>query len=77
MLHVLGIDPTDSQWSTASTDSAAIKALDAVIQGLIADRKQARADKDFARADAIRDQLQQAGITLEDAADSTQWSING
>jgi len=40
-------------------------------------RAQARANKDFARADEIRDQLSAAGIVLSDSADATHWSVNG
>ncbi len=76
MLQVLGLNSTDAQWAETA-DTKTFNALDVIVQGLIAERNAARAAKDFARADAIRDQLQQAGITLEDAADSTHWSTNG
>ncbi|EIC21126.1 cysteine--tRNA ligase [Thiorhodovibrio frisius] len=46
---------------------------DAEIENLIQRRVQARQDKDFAEADRIRDQLQQAGILLEDGAGGTRW----
>jgi cysteinyl-tRNA synthetase len=76
MLSTLGLNPADASWS--SVDGAkAHGALDSIIQGLISDRKVARENKDFARADAIRDQLHQAGIILEDAPESTNWSLNG
>jgi cysteinyl-tRNA synthetase len=75
MTTVLGINPLD--WATSTTASAGHEeALDYLIQGLIAQRNAARADKDFAKSDAIRNQLQAAGITLEDAADGTHWSVN-
>jgi len=45
---------------------------DAVDQ-LIAERNQARASRDFARADAIRDQLKAVGIVLEDSGKETRW----
>ena len=43
------------------------------IEVLIEERKQARKDKMFTRADAIRTQLLEAGILLEDTADETVW----
>ncbi len=48
-------------------------ALDADIEALIAQRESARADRDFGRADEIRDQLMQMGIILEDTPDGTHW----
>ena len=75
MTTVLGINPLDWAASTA-TSSGIEQSLDHLIQGLIAERNAARADKDFAKSDAIRNQLQAAGITLEDAADGTHWSVN-
>ena len=46
---------------------------DASIQALIDQRRQARADRNFAEADKIRDELTAHGITLEDKADETIW----
>ena len=43
------------------------------IASLIAERKAARADSDFARADAIRDELGERGIVLEDSVGGTRW----
>ena len=43
------------------------------IEALIAKRNAARAAKDFATADAVRDQLAAAGIRIEDGADGTSW----
>ena len=43
------------------------------IESLIAERKAARAGKDFARADGIRDELGERGIVLEDSAGGTRW----
>ena len=75
MTTVLGINPLD--WAASTSAAAgAEKALDNLIQALIEERNAARADKDFARSDAIRNQLQAAGITLEDSADGTHWSVN-
>ena len=46
---------------------------DADIEALIEERLAARKNRDFERADAIRDQLQEAGIVLEDSAEGTRW----
>jgi cysteinyl-tRNA synthetase len=74
MTKVLGINPAD--WAATSTSGAKDEALEALVISLIAERDAARAAKDFARSDAIRDQLKAAGIQLEDAADGTHWSVS-
>ncbi|GAB3036632.1 MULTISPECIES: cysteine--tRNA ligase [Oleiagrimonas] len=45
------------------------------VEALIAARNEARAGKDWARADAIRDQLAAMGVSIEDGADGTRWSM--
>ena len=44
------------------------------IEDLIQQRQDAKKAKDFARADAIRDELKQAGILIQDTREGTQWS---
>ena len=46
---------------------------DARIDGLLAERAEARAARDFARADAIRDQLADEGVVIEDGPDGAVW----
>ncbi len=43
------------------------------VEDMIAQRKQAREDRDWGRADAIRDELTERGIVLEDTAQGTRW----
>jgi cysteinyl-tRNA synthetase len=45
------------------------------IDALIAERRQARADKDFARSDGIRDELAARGIILLDSPEGTSWKV--
>lgn len=46
---------------------------DQAIDDLIAERDQARVDRDFARSDEIRDLLKEMGIIIEDTAQGTRW----
>ncbi|MFF1573126.1 cysteine--tRNA ligase [Leifsonia sp. NPDC058292] len=74
MTEVLGINPSTPEWNTGGT-SAADAALAKLVERLIADRQAARAAKDFAAADRIRDELTSAGITIEDSQTGSHWSI--
>ena len=77
MAGVLGVDPLDAQWvagSRGDDDDTAI-ALDLLVQAELAARQKARADKDFATADAVRDRLVAAGIAVADTADGQKWSL--
>jgi cysteinyl-tRNA synthetase len=77
MLDVLGLDPFDEHWTAASSgnEEKLTAAVDALVVHLLERRAQARAAKDFAAADAIRDQLKSAGIELEDTPQGPRWSI--
>ncbi|MBS1907246.1 MAG: cysteine--tRNA ligase [Actinobacteria bacterium] len=77
MTGVLGIDPFSPEWQASGSDAKTTTALDALVQAMIAQRAQARADKDWPAADRIRDAIGAAGITLEDTPDGTHWSIDG
>ncbi|MBE6809232.1 MAG: cysteine--tRNA ligase [Ruminococcaceae bacterium] len=50
------------------------EALDSEIEALIEKRTEARKNKDFKTADAIRDQLKEMGIILEDTPQGVKWS---
>ena len=74
MTEVLGINPLSPQWRTSGS-TAAESALGELIGTLLADRQEARAARDFAAADRIRDELAAAGITIEDTPTGSHWSI--
>lgn len=77
MAAILGVDPLDPHWqSAAGANNPADLALDALVPLLMKQRTQARERKDFAAADAVREALAQAGITVEDTAQGTRWSVN-
>ncbi|HYS40071.1 MAG TPA: cysteine--tRNA ligase, partial [Pseudonocardiaceae bacterium] len=49
--------------------------LDELVGQLLEDRQRARAARDFAAADLLRDRLLAAGIAVEDTPDGPQWTI--
>ena len=73
-LSILGCDPYDPIFLTGTGRS------DEVLDGLVAlaleQRTAARARKDFAAADAIRDQIALLGVVIEDTPTGTRWSLN-
>ena len=61
---------------SSENESSAIEAdsgINAEIEELIAKRTQARAEKDWATADAIRDKLKEMNVVLEDTKDGIKW----
>ena len=77
MLDVLGLDPFDPHWhrSGGSRDEQLTAAINALVAGLLEQRAEARANKDFVAADAIRDQLKAAGFELEDTPQGPKWTL--
>ncbi len=75
MLDVLGVNPLDAAWATDSSRGDA--ALDLLMAELLEARATARANKDFATADLLRERLAAAGITIEDTPNGAHWSFNG
>ncbi|MGZ4446295.1 MAG: cysteine--tRNA ligase, partial [Nocardioides sp.] len=76
MLDVLGLHPDDPAWGAASGDDERLStAIDVLVAGLLEQRTEARAAKDFAAADAIRDRIKAAGIEIEDTPNGPTWSL--
>lgn len=76
MTEVLGINPLAPEWASR-TDSGAERALGALVERLVSDRETARKSRDFTTADRIRDELGQAGISIEDTPTGAHWSLDG
>jgi cysteinyl-tRNA synthetase len=75
MLDVLGLDPWSDPWASAHHNEDAAAVIDALVQVAIQQRQEARARKDFAAADAIRDGLVEIGIIVEDTPSGARWSM--
>jgi cysteinyl-tRNA synthetase len=68
-MGLLGNDP--EQWFTQSASNTGLTSEE--IEQRLAARIEARLRRDFAAADAVRDELQAAGIELEDGPEGTTW----
>ena len=78
MLDVLGLHPADPAWrSGGGSDERLSQAVDVLVASLLEQREAARAGKDFATADAIRDRIKAAGIEIEDTPSGPTWSLAG
>ena len=74
MAEVLGLAQLMS-FNAEGTSGAEHEALDALIQAVLAERAEARAQKDWAKADAMRDLLASAGVQVKDGANGSSWSV--
>ena len=80
MMAVLGLDPWSAPWvgaaaSVGGQDRRLMEATGKLIGELLTERAAARAERDFARADAIRVRLAEAGFAIEDTRDGPIWSV--
>ncbi|PAT05236.1 cysteine--tRNA ligase [Corynebacterium hadale] len=78
MAAVLGVDPVawDNAGGNAGGDTdRTLEALDTLVQAELQRRTEARAAKNWAVADEVRDRLAAAGIEVTDTADGPTWQI--
>jgi cysteinyl-tRNA synthetase len=73
--ELLGILQTDAESWFAGNDEGELSADD--IEALLKQRDEARANRDFATADSIRNKLTEAGITIEDSPSGARWRRSG
>jgi cysteinyl-tRNA synthetase len=76
MLGVLGLDPLAEPWSSsADTSSHLHDVVGSLVSVALDERAEARARKDYAAADRIRDRLTAAGVAVEDTPEGPRWSL--
>ncbi len=78
MLQVLGVGTADPEQALEEIRDIKLRHLGIAkddVERLVAERTEARQAKDFARSDAIRDQLLELGIMLMDTPRGTRWKV--
>ena len=75
MLDVLGLDPLSPMWAGREAGSDLHGVVDRLVAVGLAERAEARARKDWAAADRIRDALAAAGVVVEDTAAGPRWTL--
>jgi cysteinyl-tRNA synthetase len=76
MLGTLGLDPLDPTWSGAGRATDLHAVVDSLVAVALEQRQAARTRKDYPASDAIRDQLKQAGILVEDTPHGPRWTLS-
>ena len=69
---VMGIAP---EQEAAAGDTGVTKVMDALVNMVLEERKIAKANKDWAKSDKIRDDLKAIGILIKDTKDGIEWSL--
>jgi len=72
---ILGLDAGGAAWRSGGDDQQLAAVVDGLVAELIKQRADARARKDFAAADAIRDSLAESGIDVSDTPQGPRWSV--
>jgi cysteinyl-tRNA synthetase len=75
MLDVLGLDPLAEPWVSRGPDDDLYSVVSALVGVALAQRQAARERKDYAAADAIRDELNAAGVVIEDTPSGPRWEL--
>ncbi len=75
MLDVLGLNPDAPEWAGSSIVDDLTPVVDGLVAHLLEQRAAARAAKDWAAADAIRDTLAALGLTIEDTPSGPRWNL--
>jgi cysteinyl-tRNA synthetase len=76
MLDLLGLDPLAPTWARLSDGSDLRGVVDALVEVALTERTEARARKDYAAADRVRDGLSAAGVVVEDTPAGPRWTLD-
>jgi cysteinyl-tRNA synthetase len=75
MLEVLGLDPLAPRWARTGTGERPRQVIDALVKFILQQRDAARARRDYATADSIRDGLENIGVMIEDTPQGSRWEL--
>jgi len=75
MLGVLGLDPLASPWVSQGAGDELREVVGALVKVALDQRQAARERRDFTTADAIRDQLYDAGVLIDDTPEGPRWKL--
>jgi cysteinyl-tRNA synthetase len=76
MLGVLGLDPFAEEWAGNGEQTEDLSGVvDSLVRMVLGQREAARGRKDWATADAIRDELNRSGLVIEDSPQGPRWSL--
>ena len=82
MLDVLGLDPLAPHWSSSAgfagrpgADDRLRDVVGSLVKLTLQQRDAARARRDYATADAIRDGLEEIGVLVEDTPEGPRWEL--
>ena len=75
MLAVLGLDPLAEPWAAGPGGESLRPVVDSLVRVALDQRQAARERRDYTAADAIRDDLLEAGIVVEDTPRGPRWEL--
>jgi cysteinyl-tRNA synthetase len=73
---VFGLNADDPVWQTGARDDQLSSVVDGLVTELLSQREAARARKDFAAADAVRNALADLGVEISDTPRGPRWSLS-
>jgi len=75
MLDVLGLDPLAPNWPGGGSGDRLRDVVGALVKLTLQQRDAARARRDYATSDAIRDGLEEIGVVVEDTPEGPRWEL--